>query len=130
MASLSSRLLQQWGMEGRVEVVEGRVEVEGAEVVMHRTDLLWCFNPFELHCDREEHRRLLRWLRDAYGVRKRGDQDVNGSGDGETVDKGQWLCSVPSMEAICERAGSDVDVGQWLQRVGECRDAVLYAVIA
>jgi len=126
MASLSARLVAQWGMEGRIEVMEGRVEVEGAEVVMHRADLLWFFNPFELHCERKEQRLLLTWLREAYGVRRAAD---DGSEDAGAQCSDRWLCSVPDMEAIYERAASDVDVSTWLLRVGECRDAVLYKVV-
>ena len=119
MTALCSRLAQHYGLQDtghRLQVLQGSVETAGAEAVA-AADLLFFFNPFELHCDREEQRRLLRWLRQAFRKRE-GDQW-----------KGQWLLSVPDMEAIYERAGSEVDVSAWLRRLADCRDAALYAVI-
>jgi hypothetical protein len=112
-ADLSRRLVEKYGLTSRVHIVEGRVE--DREELVRSADLVHFFNPFELHCTRQEHRRLLAWLRSVYCH--------------EEGRRSRWILSIPDMESIYERAGSDIDVGEWLERVDCCRDAVLYRVI-
>ncbi len=109
---LSRGVIQRYGLTSRVKVIEGRVE--DCEEEVKAADLLFFFNPFELHSTREQHRQQLQWLRESFGYEK---------------GKERWLLSIPDMNSIYDRAGSAVVVAEWLQHVGTCRDALLYKVI-
>ncbi len=96
-------------MYASCHVAWAHAQVRDHARLLTHADILFFFNPFELHWSRTEHAQLLLWLT-------------------RITRHGQYILSCPSLVDIYARADVDVDVDAWVELVTFKEDAYLWHV--
>jgi hypothetical protein len=85
--------------------------IENRLDLLHNSDIIVLFNPFELSYDQAAHRDMLNLL-------------VNHVNRGTK----QYLVATPAIEVIVSRANAAINTQNWLERIDNYQDTVLYRV--